>query len=395
MAASSKTTTIRWLSFALLYAAFYVLAPYHVTASISHETVVPRDMSQAQQTVERGSLVRSAVLLALGGVSAFMLMRHGRQRFSRNSPLAFVFAAFLLLALASPLWAEEPSLAARRVVVLVLLSLTALAAAGFWSSEEVLNFAIASTMVSLILGLIAELALGTFRPADGAYRFGGLVHPNNIGAELAILLVAITCRARTRKRMRVGWSMLAAAALFFLVLTGSRGALLAGLTAALFCLFLPHRRAVVGLLACSVALFSVVAISLLLASAGGAELPSLRQLLPASAERDPSTLTGRTELWSVLLHYWAERPLLGFGYHSFWSSRHISEVAASQGWFVGSSHSGYIDSLVTLGVVGFGLFVVALILGLLSSMAAWWQKPHASSLFLSPTACTTLLYAPP
>lgn len=87
-------------------------------------------------------------------------------------------------------------------------------------------------------------------------------------------------------------------------------------------------------------------------------LPSLLVLLG----RDP-TLTGRTEIWQVLFHSIAKRPLLGYGFYAFWRGLEgeSGNVIHQMNWTFGYAHNGYIEVCLQLGVVGLGLFFASLL----------------------------------
>ena len=68
-----------------------------------------------------------------------------------------------------------------------------------------------------------------------------------------------------------------------------------------------------------------------------------------------STLTGRTEVWAEVLPARSQRPLLGYGIGSFWTD------ARRLQYEIPTAHNGYLDVLLELGDVGFGLYVVWLL----------------------------------
>jgi O-antigen ligase len=63
-----------------------------------------------------------------------------------------------------------------------------------------------------------------------------------------------------------------------------------------------------------------------------------------------ATLTGRTEIWAGLLPEVEQRPLLGFGFGSFWTSHRRIVHDISDG------HNGYLDVLLDLGAVGLSIY---------------------------------------
>lgn len=79
---------------------------------------------------------------------------------------------------------------------------------------------------------------------------------------------------------------------------------------------------------------------------------------------DPENLSGRIGIWESVMPFIEKNPILGSGYGSFWAigySSPIYETAVTE--FVtqiGHSHSGYIEVLLTTGLVGLTLAIIAL-----------------------------------
>ncbi|MEQ8824548.1 MAG: O-antigen ligase family protein [Filomicrobium sp.] len=68
-----------------------------------------------------------------------------------------------------------------------------------------------------------------------------------------------------------------------------------------------------------------------------------------------TSFTGRREIWEFVWDYIAQAPILGNGYRAFWTFDESSPKHSSQIEFIrltGSSHSGYIDTALDLGLVG-------------------------------------------
>jgi exopolysaccharide production protein ExoQ len=75
---------------------------------------------------------------------------------------------------------------------------------------------------------------------------------------------------------------------------------------------------------------------------------------------DPS-LTGRTFIWDFAFSEIARRPLLGWGYQSFWLvGSDAPSVVEAPGWVKGmpNAHNGYYDTMLELGYVGYGFLIV-------------------------------------
>jgi exopolysaccharide production protein ExoQ len=82
--------------------------------------------------------------------------------------------------------------------------------------------------------------------------------------------------------------------------------------------------------------------------------------------RDPG-LTERKDNWHVMLRY-AEHPLLGAGYESFWLGRRYYEIAQQTG--VAGAHNGYLELYLNLGWVGLAFLSAVIGSGYRNAFAA-------------------------
>lgn len=100
---------------------------------------------------------------------------------------------------------------------------------------------------------------------------------------------------------------------------------------------------------------------------------------------DP-TFTGRTFIWDYVSTEIARRPLLGWGYQSFWLvGPDGPSYLNARGWIrsMPHSHSGYLDSMVELGYVGFTLLLIFIITTLHASGRLADRDPARAWLVLS------------
>jgi exopolysaccharide production protein ExoQ len=77
-------------------------------------------------------------------------------------------------------------------------------------------------------------------------------------------------------------------------------------------------------------------------------------------DRDPS-LTDRTHIWTEVLAL-QKQPLLGYGFESFWLGERLEGLWARWWWRPTQAHNGYIETYLSLGLIG-----VALLAGVLLS----------------------------
>jgi O-antigen ligase len=73
--------------------------------------------------------------------------------------------------------------------------------------------------------------------------------------------------------------------------------------------------------------------------------------------RDP-TLTGRTDIWNVVLSLHTD-PLFGTGYESFWLGPRLQQIW--QHGRINEAHNGYLEVYLNLGLIGLFLLVAFLI----------------------------------
>jgi O-antigen ligase len=98
---------------------------------------------------------------------------------------------------------------------------------------------------------------------------------------------------------------------------------------------------------------------------------------------DP-TFTGRTTIWAFAKSEIAHRPILGWGYQSFWLvGPDAPSVVNAPGWVknMPNSHNGYYDTMLELGYTGLfllSLFVVATLHGVRKVAERRYARAHAA-----------------
>ena len=110
----------------------------------------------------------------------------------------------------------------------------------------------------------------------------------------------------------------------------------------------------------------------------------------ANALGRSSNLSGRTEIWAVLIPA-ASNPILGAGFESFWISPDAVRfwgALGRLGWWhpeilVPEAHNGYIEIYLNLGWVGVGLISAILIGGYRRAVNAFRMNPSVGCLTLA------------
>lgn len=320
------------------------------------------------------------VLLGLTGAAVALRTRfHGL----RVSPVVATAAAVLLAwSTISLVWAEDASLTFRRLAVLWLLVFSATGIVAATPRAVLPAFIGFSSAAYLVIGIGAEVWLGTLHPLATGYRFAGTLHPNAQGINCAFMsLVGLWFLTRRDRRMTAVALLLTVVGILFLLLTRSRTSFAAYVGAAIIMLILqfrPSRRIIVS------AVLVNVGILMLLLYWYGLLDGILNLLLLGRGGRDIGTLNSRVPLWTLLGDYVAERPFLGYGYSGFMTEQHAAEVAVLVRFGVAGAHSIYLEITLGLGLVGLvmlvNLFLASIATGVRTS---GWAHRGPDTLFVA------------
>src|SRR6185312_6846896 len=277
--------------------------------------------------VADGSLERRVLGLLLGLIGVMLVARFGRSNIRLTGLLPELWILFVGWSACSIFWSDKPAITVKRLLFfLFVLAFTG--GCALLAERVVVGFALGFIVLNLIVGVVAELFCGTFKPFQAGYRFAGTFHPNLQGASLALgVLFALWWRRQSRKANSSARRLLfliTAGCACFLGLTDSRTSIVALLAALLFSgmlIVLRDRPRLVPVLSVGVALiFAVWLTAWLLLPAGTLSSSSLIETNRDNG--DPSELTGRVDVWKECLQYSALKPWTGYGFNSFWSADH-------------------------------------------------------------------------
>jgi exopolysaccharide production protein ExoQ len=365
--ASSTNRRLLWLAIVVVGVVFFFVG--HNFQVSTYERFAP--WSDADGSMEAGhNMAKGGALSLIGLLGAYLLLRHDGRTLRLTGWLPALMIFYLLWAASSLLWSINPGVAIRRLAV---LGFCVLAAAGFARQFRPRDLALMAMVISgsyLLLGVATEIALGTFRPWVSGYRFAGTVHPNTQGTSLTALCLASFCLARSATHRQAWLWTLFAVGLIFLLLTKSRTA----------CAALALALSVLWLLNVSVRtrVLAALGIALLISSAAlsgflfGIDVDDkLVDVVMLGRHEESEALSGRIPIWNELLNYVRSRPLQGYGYESFWTAKHIEAVSDEMQWPLREAHNTFIDAVLSVGLIGAGTFLAAVVLGICRVAAAY------------------------
>jgi exopolysaccharide production protein ExoQ len=307
-----------------------------------------------------GNLIRQALyllLLAVLLVSARPLADPQRVLVVPIPILAALAWCWISLA-----WAIDPNIAVRR------LGLTSMVIWSVFIAVRNLSFQQVATLIRIVLvaTLVANFVAVFAFPQQGIHQFnmmedkkligdwcGILMHKNLAGAVCAITILAFAFDAKN-----VPWPIrvaVIAASAVFLAFSQSKtsaamvgGALLVGF---LFDRYRSRYRSI-----------AIVAVFVICVAA--CVLVFVYQDPLKGNFTNPKGFTGRIQIWNMLAAYAEDHWYSGAGFGSFWSIGGESPVYEyGKDWVtaLSSGHCGYVDVLVTTGIVGLVLIVFAMI----------------------------------
>ena len=311
-------------------------------------------------TVEKGSLERRVALLVFCIFSVITLFDKRRKPAQIQGLLGYLILSFILWAFMSIAWADDPSLVARRVLVLGILSIAALSTASCFSLFEIVNLTFFICAFTLLISICGEVWLGVMQPFQESYRFSGIMHPVSQGWNCSLLVISGVVLARNSNHRRPFNIIVALTAFVFLVFTKSRMSLAGTLIALLIAVGIgwsgnQRKKFMFAIL------FLGFLICLQYFILGESLIHQGKWVLHLGRGDEGlasvGTLSGRTLVWKELLRYAAENPILGYGYNAFWTKQHIYHLSG-MAWYPSHSHSGYVHTLLCLGVVGLSMLIL-------------------------------------
>lgn len=404
---------------AIAMAAWAAVAVRHprmaIAASLAALLVAGTKFRLRDATESLSGVMDWQIVLELGlyGVVAVAVLAIGAFGRYRRKPLnrgEILILAYTALALLSTVWSEAPALTFVRAVQLGIIACVVALSVRVVSPSRAMWTACSALVVYVILG-----ALSTFvAPPANAYerdetyfRFAWFaVHPITAAtlaamAALGVLSASFFPRAGNRRVMGVPRILVLTPLVAILILTSTRGPLLAFAAGAGVLVLM--RTAWIGRLA----LYATAGLAVFVYLAAGADF---RQWIEAAAANRDSAiadmffrghtaervlgLNGRLELWDYLGHYIAANPVLG---HGFQASRAILLDTAT---WAAYAHNALLQAMLDLGLVGTAALialVAAGVIGALRTPMNQWLRAVLASLmvFLVLNSVTSESFAGP
>ncbi len=290
--------------------------------------------------------------------------------FTRVASKEIFIWLLVALAVASIQWTMSPEMTPRRSLLLVGSTVFGAYVSTRYSLREQLHLLAWPLGVIIVLSFVSAIAvpsygLMTYQEGgvhEGAWR-GIMTHKNILGrlmafSSMVFLLLATGDSTSEPKRRWIFWAGFILSVVL-IILSTSKSALVVCIT---MTLILPLYKALRGKYNHVVPLLILV---VLVTGGTGLLLFDNLEVIAGALGKDLS-LTGRTDIWAVMIEMISKRPLFGYGFNGFWLGWD-TEVSAyvwrTLGWECPYAHNGFMDLLAELGIAGLGLFLVSFVIG--------------------------------
>ena len=262
-----------------------------------------------------------------------------------------VFTALTILAIASCVWSEVPILSLGRSLFLLVDTLFAFYLFVRFNPEQQMRLVLILGWISLLSSFVFVLVFPRFGVSHvivaGAWR-GIYAQKNSCSAATLVLLPAgfyVAAPGLIRKLARLAYIGLS---ILLVVQTQSA---MGRITLALL-LALVSGIAIIRRIAIKDRLILFLAAVILVAGIFATAVVHIGEI--AFIMGKDLTLTGRTRIWQAVLPVILRHPLTGYGYMAFWRGYEgvSADVSLTAGWAVASSHNGFLEVWLMLGLVG-------------------------------------------
>lgn len=331
------------------------------------------------RSVDNGSRFMEILWVAVYGVVVFRLIPQSRLIITMVRANKFLLL-LVLLAVSSTMWSGDPGLTLRRTIALVATTLIAIDFAVRYSVRDQLRLLCIVLGLVVSLGIVAELFFRGLIPGadyDSAAWHGLWSAKNEFGRIVVLAAVAVFSRSRRSLRDFALIGCLALLAFGLIVLAHSIGSLVILVAMLLLFRVFPALRwrpkilAKTGLAAALV----VLPVSYLL-------FQNLDKVT-AIFGRDAS-LTGRVDIWQLVLPSIEKSPILGYGYSAFWlpDSQTAERIREELNWAgAPHAHNGFIDMALGLGFAGLLLLLASYLVAARRAIERFHQSAEREAMW--------------
>jgi exopolysaccharide production protein ExoQ len=353
---------------------------------------------QQYEEVEYDSSLIRIVFFVIYLITCLLLALRWKQTIDTLRQDYLVFA-LIILAAVSICWSGDKAFTLKDSVTLFGSSLFGLYFASRYSLKEQLELLGWAFGIIVILSFVFAIALPKYGIMGGLHQGkwrGVFGHKNGLGQSMVYSGLVFLFLVYQNKKYKL-WMWIGLSLSMLLLLLSASTSSMANLLILICIFFLIYTFRLPYLL--------MLPAILLLATIG--ELFYLWSIDNAgvifnSVGKD-TTLTGRTDLWPVVIEMIGKHPWIGYGYSGFWKGLNGAESAyvwRTTAWTPSHPHNGFLQLLLDLGILGLLIFFWGFFRNLIrgvkfirstKAVAALWPVVHMSQLII-PSLTETQLF---
>lgn len=372
---------------------FYVVDHNFVASTKIEEVTGIRFDGSENRTADRTESINAdsgsaRLALAMFGLIGLCLPKSDSFRWS--SPMFWSIAMYTAWIGTTLLWSVDPEFTFWKLVVVAVFIVAAFGIARQISLRDLGRGFALSCVTFILVGVFAELSLGTFLAAED-YRFTGTCHPNTQAAYGAIACLGAGLFAKNGKFFSFKALVIFGIGALCLFLTKSRtslAAMLLGLIAMHGLRLRGQKRIVLVVSALTVLAIGILVVSLL----GGQAQNRLGDTAAMGRSDDLTSLTGRVPLWEELLDTIEESPIIGHGYLAYWTPEQVEYLGDLLKWEIPHGHNMYLDVMMDGGIIGLSLFVLVFLMGILVAIRHYNATLDDGAAFTFGLLCFALVH---
>ncbi|PHR57766.1 MAG: hypothetical protein COA47_11355 [Robiginitomaculum sp.] len=270
------------------------------------------------------------------------------------------------LALASVSWSIDPDPTLRRAVALLMTTMFAIYIATRFDWPEFIELFAAGFLILAVLSLIVALIMpdiGIMSEIHPGAWSGIYWEKNQFGMNMAKLAHLCLCAMIFKPSRRLFWGGAFLLAVMLVLLSTSKTSLIALMLilSGMGGLYLVRKGPVIAI---PLTYFAMVfGVGLVMA------LQFFPEFMFGLIGREP-TLTGRTDIWAALFDQIRNRPWFGHGYAIFWMDETGPAFWVRQRteWLVPTAHNGWLETWLSIGLVGVICFALVYATALISAL---------------------------
>lgn len=260
------------------------------------------------------------------------------------------------LAVVSTIWSNDPSMTARRSLVLLGTTFFGVYFGSNFDLGEQVRILAKTFGIIVVLSFYFALMMpqyGINHDIHGGSWTGVFTQKNLLGRAMVVAVVVFLSANKIISRP-VRYALLVGAG-YLLLLSDSRTSQVVLIAMLLLAPIYQIIRRNGGKVIIPISLgFGIV-----LAAIAAIAITNADSLLIVMG-RNP-TLTGRTEIWKAIWNAITKQMLLGYGFDGFWAGIRgkSADVILTLGWVAKHSHNGFLDIWLDLGIVGLAVFLTS------------------------------------